>query len=77
MVRELLSVQIYNFLANSIKLQIRDDVSENFISRLGQLHCIFAIIKIKGKYIEKNGLDQLFLESDMFSPVTTPFTYLH
>lgn len=56
---------------------MRDDVSENFISRLGQLHCIFAIIKIKGKYIEKNGLDQLFLESDMFSPVTTPFTYLH
>ena len=45
-------------------------VANNFIFRLGKLHVVFAILKVIGKYIERSGFDQIFVEANVYGPVT-------
>ena len=40
----------------------------NFIFRLGELHVVFAYLKVLGKYIMGSGLDQLLLEVNAYGP---------
>ena len=46
------------------------DICNNYIFRLGELHIVFAMIKILGKYIENSGLDRLFIETGIYGETT-------
>ena len=49
---------------------VRNEINENYIFPLGELHVIFAYLKVIGKYIENSGLDQLFVEANIYGPTT-------
>ena len=53
-------------------MQMREnpDIRNNYIFRLGELHIVFAMIKVLGKYIENIGLDRLFIESGIYGETT-------
>ena len=44
--------------------------NKKFISRLGELHIVFAMLKCIGKYIEDSGLDRLFVEAGLYGQST-------
>ena len=60
-------LQLYN---KCLQLKSNDAIRDNFVFRMGELHCVFAILKVMGKYIENSGLDLLLVESDIYGPVT-------
>ena len=62
-----MDLQLYN---KCLQLKDNEDIANNFIFRLGELHAVFAMLKVIGKYIESSGLDQLFVEADVYGPVT-------
>ena len=37
---------------------------------MGELHVIFAMLKVIGKYIDASGLDESFIEADIYGPNT-------
>ena len=41
--------------------------------RIGELHTVFAFLKSMGKYIHLSGLDQVFVEADIYGPITIEF----
>ena len=43
---------------------------ESFIFRLGELHVVFAMLKVLGKYILDSGIDRLFIVADTYDPTT-------
>ena len=53
-------------------MQMREnpDIRNNYIFRLGELHIVFAMIKVLGKYIENIGLDRLFIEPGIYGETT-------
>ena len=38
--------------------------------RLGELHIVFAMLKVLGKYIDDSGLDKLFIEAGVYGSTT-------
>ena len=62
-----MDLQLYN---KCLQLKANEDIANSFIFRLGELHTVFAILKVIGKYIDNSGLDQLFVEADVYGPVT-------
>ena len=38
---------------------------------MGELHVVFAMLKVLGKYINNSGLDQAFEEPEIYGPATT------
>ena len=62
-----LDLQLYS---KCMQLREKDDISENFIFRLGELHVIFAMLKVIGKYISESGVDRLFIEAGMYGSTT-------
>ena len=62
-----LDLQLY---AKCMELRSKEEVKDHFISRLGELHVVFAFLKVLGKYIFGSGLDQSFLEADIYGPTT-------
>ena len=46
-----------------MQLREKDEIKQNFVFGLGELHIVFAMLKCIGKYIEGSGLDSLFLET--------------
>ena len=53
-----------------IKLKAEDNVNRNFVFRVGELHTVFASLKAIDKYIDESGIDQSFVEADIFGPTT-------
>ena len=53
-----------------IQLQSKKELINNFLFRLGELHVVFAMLKVLGKYINNSGLDQPFTEAEMCGPAT-------
>lgn len=53
-----------------MQLREKDYIRQNFIFRLGELHVVFAMIKVIGKYISESGIDRLFLESGIYGSTT-------
>ena len=53
-------------------MQMTDDrvIRDNFIFRLGELHIVFAMLKVLGKYIIDNGYDNISIETGSDSPTT-------
>ena len=53
-------------------MQMTDDsvIRDNFIFPLGELHIVFARLKVLGKYIIDSGLDDIFIGTGIYSPTT-------
>lgn len=62
-----LDLQLY---VKCMELRSKDEIKDNFIFRLGELHVVFAYLKVLGKYINGSGLDQILIESDVYGPTT-------
>ena len=62
-----LDLQLYS---KCMQLREKDLVSRSFIFRLGELHVVFAMLKVIGKYICESGLDRLFVEAGIYGPTT-------
>ena len=45
-------------------------IKDNFIFRLGELHIVFAMLKVLEKYKIDSGLDDIFIETGIYGPTT-------
>ena len=43
-------------------------IRHNFMFRLGELHIVFAMLKVLGKFIIDSGLDDIFSETRIYCP---------
>ena len=62
-----LDVQLYT---KCIELQSKTEISNKFLFCLGELHVVFAMLKVLGKYINNSGLDQAFAEAEIYGLAT-------
>ena len=62
-----LDLQTYS---KCVQMRERNDIKDNFIFRLGELHISFAMLKVVGKYIDESGLDNVFQQAGVFSKAT-------
>lgn len=62
-----LDLQLYS---KCIQLQDNDTIRDQFIFRLGELHILFAMLKVIGKYINGSGLDEAMIEAGIYGPTT-------
>ena len=62
-----LDLQLY---AKCMQLREKNDILESFIFRLGELHVVFAMLKVLGEYILDSGIDRLFVEAGIYGPTT-------
>ena len=62
-----LDLQLYS---KCIQLQSRQDISPNFVFRMGELDVVFAFLKAIGKLINNSGLDTAFTEAGIYGPTT-------
>ena len=62
-----MDLQLY---AKCIQLQSRKEISDDVVFRLGELHSEFAMLKSIGKYIDNSGLDQAFIEAEIYGNAT-------
>ena len=49
-----LDLQLYS---QCMQMRENEDIKKNFIFRLGELHIVFAFLKVIGKYIQGSGID--------------------
>ena len=56
--------------AKCIKLQDNGSIRYQFVFRLGELHILFAKLKVIGKNINFSCLDEAFIEVDIYGPTT-------
>ena len=54
--------------AKCFKLQDNESIRYQFLFRLGQLHILFAMLKVIGKNF--SGLDEVFIKADIYGPTT-------
>ena len=45
-------------------------IRDNFIFRLGELHTLFAMLKVLRRNIIDSGLDNIFIETRIYGPTT-------
>ena len=62
-----LDLQLYS---KCIQLREDKEILDNYIFRLGELHIVFAMLKVLGKFIENSGIDRLFTESGIYGETT-------
>ena len=62
-----LDLQLY---IKAMQLSSKEEISKNYIFRIGELHAVFAMSKAIGRYIENSGLDQLFVHCGIYGPNT-------
>ena len=55
-----MDLQLYS---KCIRLQTMDEISDNCVFRMGELHVVFTTLKVLGKFIDGSGLDQSFQEA--------------
>ena len=53
-----------------IKLQDNESIQSQFVFRLGEIHILFATLKIIGKNINFSGVDEAFIEADIYGSTT-------
>ena len=53
-------LQLY---AKAFRLQVKPDIRDNYVFRIGELHVVFTSLKVLGKLINGSGLDQAFEEA--------------
>ena len=52
-------------------LDSRPDLKSQFVPRLGELHVVMAALRALGSSIENSGIDEAWLEADVYGPATT------
>ena len=62
-----LDLQLYS---KALQLQSRNEVNCNFVFRPGELHIVFAFLHAIGIYIEGSGIDQIFVDANVYGYVT-------
>ena len=62
-----LDLQLYS---KALQLQSRKEVNCNFVFRPGELHIVFAFLHAIGIYIEGSGIDQVFVDANVYGCVT-------
>ena len=62
-----LDLQLYS---KCMQLRERKEIRDQFIFRLGELHIVFAMLKVIGKYIDQSGIDRLFIETGIYGENT-------
>ena len=62
-----MDLQLY---AKCFKLQDNESIRYQFLFRLGQLHILFAMLKVIDKNINFSGLDEVFIKADIYGPTT-------
>ena len=50
----------------AIRLQLKPDIRDHFVIRMGELHVVFCVLKVLGKLIDGSGLDQAFVEAGKY-----------
>ena len=63
----LLDLQLY---AKALQLEGRNEIANNFVFRPGELHIVCDFQHAIGKYIENSGLDQSFIDCDIYGSAT-------
>ena len=53
-----------------MQLRSRLEIHEEFVFCLGELHTVFAMLKVIGKYIEESGLDKIPIDSEIYGEKT-------
>ena len=53
-----------------MELRSSNEIKNNFISRLGELHIVFRFLKVLGKYINCSGLDQILVDTETYGSTT-------
>lgn len=54
----------------AVKLREAAKLHNKLILRIGELHTVFAALKSLGKYIEGSGLEQIWIEKELYGPAT-------
>jgi len=49
----------------------RDDCKGKWVLRLGEMHTMMAALRAAGDAIEDSGLDEAWIEADIYGPNTT------
>ena len=62
-----LDLQLY---AKCMELRSKNEIKDNFIFRLGELHIVFAFLKVLGKCINCSGLDQILVDTETYGSTT-------
>ena len=62
-----MDLQLY---AKCFKLQDNESIRYQFLFRLGQLHILFAMLKVIDKNINFSGLGEVFIKADIYGPTT-------
>ena len=62
-----LDLQLY---AKCMELRSKNEIKDNFIFRLGELHIVFVFLKVLGKYINCSGLDRILVDTETYSSTT-------
>ena len=63
----LFDLQLYS---KAMQLRSRPEIRNCFIFLLGELHTVFAMLKVIGKCIEESRLDRIFVESGIYGENT-------
>ena len=62
-----LDLQLYS---KCIQLQSNEDIRNHYIFGLGELHILFAMLKVIGNNINRSGLDEALIEADVYGSNT-------
>ena len=62
-----LDLQLYE---KCMEMCSKNEIEDNFIFRLGELHMVFAFLKVFGKYINCIGLDQILVDTETYGSTT-------
>ena len=60
-----MDLQLY---AKCFKLQDNKSIRSQFLFSLGELHILFAMLKVIGKNINFSDLDEVFIKADIYGP---------
>ena len=56
--------------AKCMELRSRNEIKDNLIFELGELHLVFAFLKVLGKYINCIGLDEILVDTETYGSTT-------
>ena len=58
------------FYAKCMEQRSKNEIKDNLMIRLGELHIVIACLKVLGKYINCCGLDQIFVDTETYVSTT-------
>ena len=53
-----------------MELHSRNEIKDNLIFELGELHLVFAFLKVFGKYVNCSGLDEILVDTETYGSTT-------